>query len=114
MFNIILFGYIVSKVKFEEINEMNPKYNFEKIESLRKEAEKNNLNFQDKWNQIGNYFGVSASAVRKWYYREKEKLKPKKRITTDQWRTAYLLLTGKNSHAPVAILKQKICMLCKK
>lgn len=91
-----------------------PEYDLETIERLRKQAEKNGLNFTDKWNHIGNHFGVSKEAVRKWYYRALDKSdKKKKKITSDQWRTAYLVLTGENSRDTIATIKRKISHLLK-
>lgn len=93
-----------------------PDYNLAKIEELRKQAEIENLDFDNKWNQVGDYFGVSASAVRKWYYRAKDRKartnKPK--ISSDQWRTAYLVLTGETSRDTIPSIKRKISHLLKK
>lgn len=91
------------------------KYSLKKIEALRAEAEEQDLDFIAKWDYIGKYFGVSKDAVRKWYYREVAKEAEKKSgITSDQWRTVYLVLTGKSSRDTITNIKRKIIKLCEK
>ena len=99
----------------EQVTEIaeKPKYNLLKIEELRKEAEKNGLDFDDKWTLIGKYFGKSQSAVRKWYYRALAKSDKKPKISSDQWRTAYLVLTGESSRDTITTIKRKISHLLK-
>lgn len=98
-----------------ETTVQKPEYHLGTIKKLLKEAEKNGLNFDDKWIHIGNYFGKSTSAVRKWYHRElvKSEKKNKYKITSDQWRTAYLVLTGENSRDTIRSIKRKISHLLK-
>ena len=93
-----------------------PQYNLAKIEELRKQAEKAHLDFLPKWELIGKHFGVSAAAVRKWYYRAKDKKAKtnKPTISSDQWRTAYLVLTGETSRDTIPSIKRKIAHLLKK
>lgn len=91
------------------------KYNIKKIEELRTEAEKLGLAFDPKWEYIGKYFGASKTAVRKWYYRAVAKVNEKKSgITSDQWRNAYLILTGKSSRATIENIKKQILKMCEK
>jgi len=72
------------------------------------------MNFEEKWTHIGEQFGVSRHAVRKWYYRaiEKTKAKDEKHITSDQWRNAYLILTGTSNRDKISTIKRKIVLLC--
>ena len=96
-----------------ETTDEKPSYNLLKIKELLKEAEAKDLPFDEKWTFIGNYFGVSSAAVRKWYYRAKNKSSNKKKISSDQWRTAYLVLTGETSRDTIPTIKRKISHLLK-
>ena len=91
------------------------KYDFHKIQALLREAEKKKMDFDEKWTWIGRKFGVSKEAVRKGYYRAREEVilkNDQNAITSDQWRTAYLVLTGKSSRDQIDEIKQKIVQLC--
>lgn len=76
-----------------------PKYNIKEIEKLLKKF--GNLPNKEKWEEIGNTFGKSGSAVHRWYYRQikgkqsNKEVETKPDIATDTIRTVYLLLLGK-------------------
>jgi hypothetical protein len=91
---------------------MSIPYDLKKIQSLIKKCQ--GMNFDKKWTYIGDQFGVSKHAVRKWYYRalEKTKLSKESKITSDQWRTAFLVLTGVSNRDTIPTIKQKIALLC--
>ena len=96
-----------------------PKYKLSEIERLKDQAEIQGLRFEDKWNFIGNYYQTTRHAVRKWYYREKARLRNQSEIevselniSSDQWRTAYLILYGKVSRDTVENIKKEIALLC--
>ena len=97
---------------------MNPKpqYNLLEIKKMLLEAAKNGIGFYEKWDAIAAHYGVKRDAVRKWYYRNQDKTpstNPIGKITSDQWRTAYFVLTGKSSRDTIRSVKMKIRALMK-
>lgn len=95
----------------------NSKYDLEVIIKLLAQAESDGLGFYDKWELIGAHYGVLPDTVRRWYSRNKDQAKPPKlkeangNISSDQWRAAYLMLTGKTSRHKIAELKALLVQL---
>jgi hypothetical protein len=90
---------------------MNPKYNLSEINQMLKTAAKNGIGFYEKWDAIAAHYGVKRDTVRKWFYRNQDKkpsINPTGKITSDQWRTAYFILTGKSSRDKIRSVKAKI------
>lgn len=103
---------------------MASKYSLTKIKELIIEAENKDLGFYDKWDFIAKHYGVKSDAVRKWYYRnlkkevkeliDRQPKNPTSTITSDQWRTAYFILTGTSSRKKIREIKIQIAHLLKK
>jgi len=96
-----------------------PNYKLSEIEQLKLQAELRGLKFQDKWNFIGDYYHTTRHAVRKWYYREKDRIKSQTKvviselkISSDQWRAAYLILFQKISRDTIDNIKKEIALIC--
>jgi hypothetical protein len=87
------------------------KYDLTIIKELLSQAESDGLGFTAKWEFIGDYFGVKADTARKWFQRNREKTEPPKlkeangRMSSDQLRAAYFILTGKTSRHRIQEVK---------
>lgn len=101
-----------------------PKYNLKDIETQLTEAKKNGTNYKDKWEEIAAFYGVSRSAVYRWYYRAKKKAEAQATPDTvtlaagknsivieknsDYYRFIMYLLTGKTNRQTINEIKGEI------
>lgn len=102
------------------MNSAKRKYDLETIRQLLEEAELAGLSFKEKWERIAAYYGVKPEAVRKWWQRNRDiepdtdspGIQPHNgKISSDQWRTAYYILTGKVSRGKIRTIKRQLTKL---
>lgn len=97
-----------------------PKYNLNEIEKKLTEAKQNGTTYQEKWQELADYYEVSWQAVYRWYYRAKAKTKktivnhlqdkvqnPVILLNSDFWRWLHgSLILGKTSRETEEKIRQ--------
>lgn len=101
------------------MNSKKSKYSVSTIQEMLAEAEAAGLGFYEKWEKIGAHYQVKPETVRKWWNRNRDQdnsdstdnspgIPHNGKISSDQWRTAYFILTGKISRGKIRILKRQL------